>query len=238
MIKIAIIDNDIKLRDSVESILHTECFSYDFNYKIMTFETAAAFLNVQKCTHFHLVFLEVDLPDKQGFELQKLLKDSILIYLTDNQALMHKAFGLNVYQYVLKESYHDDLPYVLSNLLHDYFLKQAYVFKTRMGTRVIESSSILYIFFKDRRPHLVLENKEVVELAFSSLSSLLKRISSLEFVRVNQTTIVNLSKVKSFEDKMIEIIEDHGTFGVSRSRFKEVKEQYEIYVEKTFNQKI
>ncbi len=153
-----------------------------------------------------LVFLDVQLPDFDGFEIVKRLPEGarpVVIYLTahDDQAI--KAFEVNALDYLLKPFDRDRFQRALgrarvqlnSRASEPAAYLRRLAIKEKDRTDVVNTEDVDYIDVAGH--YLCVHVGKAVHLIRGALSDLEARLDPAAFARVHRSAIVQLDRVKS-----------------------------------------
>lgn len=157
-----------------------------------------------------LVFLDVQLPDFDGFEIVRRLPERaqpVVIYLTahDDQAI--KAFEVHALDYLLKPFSRERFRRALNRARQqlgtraepaDDYLKRLAI-KEKDRTDVIETGGIDYIDVAGH--YLCVHVGKAVHLIRGSLGDLEARLDPARFARVHRSAIVQIDRVKSLSPR-------------------------------------
>lgn len=156
-----------------------------------------------------LLFLDINLPGKNGFELLEML-DSVplVIFTTAYDQYAIKSFDYNALDYLLKPIKHSELERAIlkAKRILD---KESIPIEKRLSRVFIKDGQkcwlvniheiILFesegnytkVFFEDNKP-----------LIYKSLNMIEERIDTTQFFRANRSQIINLNAIKSIKSVM------------------------------------
>jgi len=165
-----------------------------------------------------LVFLDVQMPWMNGFEMLEMLDeiDFVIIFTTAYDQFAAKAFRLSAIDYLLKPVDLNDLKEAvkkatdkidqqsgkanIDNLLHNINnpeAKQRVAFAGREGYEFIEIPSIVYAQAEGAYTHVFLNNKRKLIIS-KTLSDIEEMLPANQFQRIHHSTLVNLNHVTHF----------------------------------------
>lgn len=215
MIRSVIIDDEQNCIDSLVFDLQKNCREVEI---------------VEACTspkqgllaiHKHkpdLVFLDVQMPWMNGFEMLEVLKEInfAIIFTTAYDQFAAKAFRLSAIDYLLKPVDTSDLKEAvkkvaekiahktgaanIDNLLHNINkpeTKQRIAFAGREGYEFIEIGNIVYAQAEGAYTHVFLKDKRKLVIS-KTLSDIEEMLPPEHFQRVHHSTVVNLDHVTHF----------------------------------------
>jgi len=188
----------------------------------------------------NLVFLDIEMPWMNGFELLQKIEhlnfDVIFITAYDNYAI--KAFRFSAIDYLLKPIQHQllvsaiekvklknnhNLPYEqLETLLHNMknnTENNRVVFSTSEGLEIVEIKDIVRCQSDNNYTYIYLSSGEHIFLS-KTLKEVEQMIQSSTFIRVHQSHLVNINFIKRFVkgDGGYLLLKDDKQVSVSKSR--------------------
>ncbi len=159
----------------------------------------------------HVLFLDVQMPGLDGFQVLEALgdlADTAVIFVTAYQEYAVKAFEVQALDYLLKPVTDERLAAVLDRLRKTLgatssppeslqpYLKRILVRGTRVA-RFVTPGEIDWI--EADRNYLVLHCGTQEHLVRATLEAFAARLDPAEFARVNRSTIVNLDRVRELQ---------------------------------------
>lgn len=154
----------------------------------------------------NLLFLDINMPEKDGFQLLEMLdKIPIVVFTTAYDEYAIKSFEYNAFDYLLKPINKDRFAKTIKKLLPFLEIKQNETVKT-----LNENSQI---FIKEGEKCWMIALKEVVlfeimgnytrvffeenkPLIYKSLNQVEEKLPKEQFFRVNRQQIINLKEIK------------------------------------------
>lgn len=234
LINIAIVDDNAVIRDNINSTINRVLFSNPIEYTVVQYESSEQFLDKINIMNHNLLFLDIELPGMSGIDLAQIVskrnKECLIIFLTSFDYYMKDAFGINVYRYILKSEYDKLLPTVLYEVINLWENKEKRIFKVPDGVLSIFLEDIIYIEFLERNPYLTLKNHKKIKLSATSLSSVYKYVNSIDFIKINNHTIVNMRYITEILYNSIFLDSLNQSFNISRGKFKEILKTYQNYL--------
>lgn len=138
---------------------------------------------VNKKEYSDIVILDIDIPEANGFETAKLLKDTypdiLLMFYTVHEQYVFEAFQLQPFRYIRKVNAKRELELALSAAMNvlDKRIEKSIVLKTNDETYRVDVNSIMYFATrpKERERTLtftaLLRQQKQTGLMFSNISS-------------------------------------------------------------------
>ena len=159
-----------------------------------------------------LIFLDIEMPIVNGFELLDVLKNKTqIIFVTGKTEYAFKAFDYDATDYLHKPITNDRFNLGVEKALEYHRLKfennakdEEYIFiKSNLKKRKVLVSSILWIEALGDYIKLITNDENYVIL--STMKAFEKEVEQYSFLRIHKSYIVNLNKIKRFNSKFVEI---------------------------------
>lgn len=209
MIKCIAIDDEPLALELVE----TFCQQIPFLHLEKTFtQTSAAQKHLRKFP-VDLIFLDIQMPDRNGIEFFKSVKqESMVIFTTAHSQYAVESYTLNAVDYLLKplqqnrfvqacEKAKDFYEY-LHNKKSD---SPTFLYiRSEYALAKIPFSEILYLETMDDYIKVHQLGKKPV-LTLMSMKKMMERLPQSEFIRVHRSYIVPLSKIESVRGKSVSL---------------------------------
>jgi len=163
-------------------------------------------------TEVDLIFLDIEMPIINGFELLDVLKNKPqIIFVTGKTEYAFKAFDYDATDYLQKPITQERFNLGVEKALEYHRLKfennsaeEEYIFiKSNLKKRKIFVNNIQWIEALGDYIKLVTNEESFVIL--STMKAFEKEVEEYSFLRIHKSYIVNLKKIKRFNSKFVEI---------------------------------
>jgi two-component system LytT family response regulator len=247
-IKAIIIDDEALARDLVRSYLG----AYDDIEIIGEFSDGFQGLKAINELQPDLVFLDVQMPKLNGFEMLELLdKPCNIVFTTAYNEYAIKAFEHNAIDYLLKpfsnDRFHDALNKVKDRIANSVTsedqiekiknhndsseeLLTRVVVKSRNKIDIIAIDKIKY--FEAQDDYVMIYSNEGKYLKQKTMKYFETHLNPNEFCRIHRTFLVKIDQIAQLQpyekDHWIVILKTGESLKVSRNGFKQLKQQLEI----------
>lgn len=160
-----------------------------------------------------LIFLDIQMPNKNGMEFYKMLdRDIPVIFTTAYSEYAVEGFNVSATDYLLKPFSFERFEEAVNKVVSELELKNSTGVQNHIMIRAdyklhrVDLNSIVFIEGLDDyiQIHLLDKSKLVTRM---SMKSVLKQLPSSLFVRVHRSYIVAINKVISIQNKSIKIDE-------------------------------
>lgn len=158
-----------------------------------------------------LLFLDIQMPNKNGIDFYKLLEsDVMVIFTTAHSEFAVEGFNVNATDYLLKPFSFERFEVAVQKARNEFQFKNNTAVQTHLMIRAdyklnrIEFEDILLIEGLDDYIQIHLKNKTKI-VARISMKNILEKLPETKFIRVHRSYIIPISKVKSIQNKVIQI---------------------------------
>lgn len=216
-IKVVIVDDESRAR----SVLRGFCDLYfsDFIEVVDDCNSVATAVCSIKANQPDLVFLDIQMPNEDGFELIKYFPQPNfeIIFTTAHKEYAIQAIKNSALDYLLKPLNPDDFKIAISrfetkknikisidrfqllteNINNQFSDKQRIVFPTKQGFEVIQASSIVFCKSDGSYTRVFTIDKEY--LITKSLKEVSQTLQEPNFIRVHKSYLVNRNYIKGYK---------------------------------------
>lgn len=137
-----------------------------------------------------ILILDIEMPMKNGIKVKEKLQDNgktIIIYVTNHDEMMTKAFGINVMGFILKKYIQDQLPIMLEKTFN--------IVKKSIYIEGINSDEILYIKAEHvyNKIYLVNGKEKLMRVTGKKLE---EKLCEVGFLRIHRSYIANMKYIE------------------------------------------
>lgn len=233
--RFVLIDDNPEIHFFLITLLKSANFLKDVAWEYQSFNSSESFIhNYIQDDLKTIVLLDIELPDMNGIQLAEYLsktnKQAYVIFLTSYQHYMKDAFGLNVYQYLLKQDINKQFLEIVESLfIHISNHEEIKIpFITNTGNITINESDIVCVLYEDRKTILYTRNKKIIVYR-ETMTSIYNKLCSTKFIRPNRSALVNIDHIKTIDNPNINLWHYNFNIFISRNRYQEIKNQYKNY---------
>lgn len=234
--RLAVVDDEPGILKQIPVLIRQ--FSHDIIIEADTFSSSSDFLNAYTDQNYDALFLDIDMPDMNGFALAEHLRqqnDLIpIVYITARDDLVIQAFRYKSLGFVRKQFIENELPYALSTIMNELHKEDDMieVTETRSAgghTYQLSINNIMYVqsFRHNVTIHMNDGNGITVR---SSLSYFSEHEKFWNFVAISTGIIVNLSLVELTGDAVC--FSNGEMLYISRRKIPSVRTAYLNYIKK------
>ncbi len=230
--KIAICDDDREFLNNMMTLLQQVAEGMDI--VISGYTTGEELLTdyQEHNVRYDVVFMDILLEGMDGITLGKMLKeldeDMLLILLTNYSEYAVKGYEAKAFRYLLKPINETMMKHIFAEIQQERSTKQLLQISADGEERLVSLSKILFLEAKEKYTTIYLEGESY--LSRKSLNDYEQQLSGKGFCRIHRKYLVNLSNVRKWNARQIEI--GGHVLHISRRRERAFSEQFYGYLEK------
>lgn len=203
---IAIDDEPLGLK-----IISHYCDQIDFITLEKTFTKQSEALKHLRKFPVDLIFLDIQMPNKNGIDFYKMLdNETMVIFTTAHSQYAVEGFNVNATDYLLKPFSPERFMMAIQKARKEFEFRKNQSVQTHLMIRAdyklyrIEFDDIRLIEGLDDYVQIHLSNKTKI-VARISMKGILEKLPEKDFIRVHRSYIIPLKKIKSIQNKSIQI---------------------------------
>lgn len=217
---IAVIDDQVECLQLMKSRLYD---IHEYQLDICFFKSIRDF--EKSDTMFHLVLLDIDMPDINGLDYAKMHTDQNIVFITNYSSYMKKAYGPNVYAFIEKDDSSQEFHKQRIEVLDRISMQETIHIKIQNGNINIFVKDIIYVQYIDRLTICIkLKNHEYI-VKGQSMKSFVEKLGD-KFLYADRDIAFNIDMVMGImEDKLI-LRDIHHQLSISKRKLQQVKKVY------------
>lgn len=178
---------------------------------------------------YDCIFLDIDMPEKNGTTLGREIhkkSNTRIIFVSSFDEYLYASLDAGAFHFIHKSDLRNETSHVL-NILFKQFNDSSILLDTKRGKQNIMLKDIMYFVTEDKLTYVYTHNDKYE--IWESLSSLYDKYKYFNFEKVNQSTLINLHYVQTYDDKTV-ILTDSSQFSLSHRLKKNFIGRYEDYL--------
>lgn len=238
MIRIAVFDDEknaiymiVRKIKEIEPQLNVE-------FEIDTFTDATSLLNAFNTGQYQALFLDLDMPEKTGFEVSSYLRENRneipIVYITNRDDLMQRAFQYSVLGFVCKNRIDQELQFAIECVIRE-IQKNSHkiaIISSQKQKKIcydLNVCDIMYIECSDHHTMVYQNGIKKPIIAREPLFKYIEKPGFENFIQISASCIVNHKFIFSIERDTL-ILTDETVLYISRRKTKTIKEKWLIYI--------
>lgn len=241
MIKIAICDDNKYALEMMKEYIDLSFRKYKMRYKIYCFMNGERLLNDISFQKFDVVFLDIDMPGIDGFEIARKMNEGnykcFIIFITNYSELVFRSFDFQPFHFIKKDpigKLPEGIDHVVKKLISNMKQKQIIELTDNDSMRhIIVMENIVYIKSKGHYLCYCLKDKSVITIR-ESISVIEQKYREYGFARIHRSIIINMKYVKSANFKFGKLIlccnKEKIPLSISKTYCDQFEANYEEYL--------
>lgn len=178
--------------------------------------------------NYDIVFLDIDMPHMNGFNLAKHFENSFLIFVTNRDDLVFDSFEYHPFAFIRKFLLEEEIEPILNRLIPQLLKKNQYITVQSFGQDIqLRLSNIIYIESYLHKCIIHTIDKEIsLRIKLSDLQDL---IHNDMFYSIHQSYYVNWNFVKSVKKHEC-ILNNKEIIPISQRKYKDSLEAYHRFL--------
>ena len=216
--RIAVLEDSLLQQERIRNLL-------DLSHRLCFFSSVEEY--VKSNFYFDLLLLDIELGNQNGIEFIKKHSDKqrFIVYVSSHSEAMADTFDTNVLGFIIKDRIEDALVEKVNQVEKRIHQLEKIALSLPYETRYVYRDDILY-FQIENGVFVLLKDGTKLSLVNETLKEIEAQLSN-SFIRVNNNSLINFSKVDHLDVKNHKIIMlDGSIISVSVRRWKKVKEHY------------
>ena len=232
MLKIALLDDDktalLISKGAIESFFQEKNIAISLD----AFSSPVNFLAMAKEENYRLVFLDIDMPELNGLEVGKQLKEfnpqTDIIYLSQREDLVFDTLVLHPFGFIRKSKIIQDFASVLELFVNTSLNTQSenkkITISSKTGTISADIDSIMYIEGNKNYQTFYLKDGNVFD-ARVLMSDLETKLKDHGFIRVHKGYLINYLFIRQIGTNEVTLT-NNKVLTLSNKRKDEIMEEY------------
>lgn len=234
LVRAAICDDENAMLDRLYEHILTEYKRLNTEISIEKFLSGGELLNAHKDDAFDVVFLDIDMPQINGFDIAESINNgekTLIVFVTTHDELVYSSLRFRPFRFIRKAHLESELPETLAAVNTEITKRNAgrkFPFRTKNGEVFLDIGNIEYIEIYGHTLRVSVADGETIE-CYGSLSALEGQLAAFDFVRVHKSYLVNLKYIYSIEKTQV-ILDDKTAIPLSRYKAADVKTKFKNYL--------
>ena len=225
MISIAVCDDDSNIRSLIKNETVRILESCGEHSTVVDFPDACTCFRQLQSNCIDLLFLDIEMPDMDGFALAKELQNSgqdiSIIFVSSHENLVFDSYEYDALWFVRKSSLAADLDRAVRKFLECSVYNQLY-FVVRDNTSICKLYYKEILYFECNAHIISVRTTTRTYKITGSLKKLEEELEQDQFVRVHKSFLVNLRHIYAINSDTV-TLSDRSSIPLSKERRSEVR---------------
>lgn len=232
MLRIAVCDDETKILGDLSQKISEAFLRTSSKPEIYKTDNPIELLEYLSSNSIDILFLDIDMPKISGMDIAQSLLDNdmktILIFVTNHDALVYKSFKYHPFGFIRKSCLDDEIGAVVSSAIEEICKRRdTFSFKTNEGFYKVRISDILY--FESDSNYLNLHSAERIYRIRATLSSVENELSQKGFIRTHKGFLVNQQHIYSIRSDDI-VLSNEELLPIGRTNREGIKQKIMRYM--------
>ncbi len=233
ILKVGVCDDDEQSVLTVREYLRAYEMHYDVDFEIDIFTSGKSILDQYHTgTFYHVLFLDVEMPELNGIELAKTLREQNedivkIVFVSSYPEYMKDSFDVHAYHYLQKPLSYETFQRVMGNIVKDFDRSAVtkLVVQENHSEELVALRDILYIQTLDAKKQLLSVVLSDRRLTVSGvLTEWENNLASHHFISPHRGFLVNLEHVHFIRDRFL-ILHNNDKIPLSRRHEKKIRDR-------------
>lgn len=236
VIRIAIVDDDRMILNQIETIIKEKT---DLQIETETFSDSLEFFNVNNKWNYDIVFLDIDMPDMNGFQVAEsiglLNRKTEIVFVSNLEHLVYDSLKFRPFRFIRKSILSEDI----INTIKDFEaeqkkLQEVFVIKTN-GTSIPTFISDI-IYFESMGHNIFVKNCENVKYQIErkrdnniTMDRLSEQYESKGFIRIHKSFLVNYKYIFVIKNSEI-LLKNNEKITINPHKSTAIRNQFQNYI--------
>lgn len=243
ILKIGICDDELNYTNLLADYLKTYEIESDkdFSFETDIFTSSTALFSTYSAPGtYHILFLDVEMPEMSGIELAKKVRDLgdknvRIVFVSNYPEYMQDSFDVQAFYYLSKPLNYNDFAKIMTKLtgsIEESMIQKIIIPVNSQKKLIINTDDIIYIeAVKTEKNllHFILENNNVS--CFGTINEWENKLGKTHFIVPYRSLLVNLNHIHIVEKNAL-ILTNGDTIPLSRHYEKKVRN---LFAKKTLN---
>lgn len=238
VLRIAICDDIQPMLDFISREVDEKFAQNGLKHNVETFISGGEFLESHRKNPFDIVFLDIVMPDIDGFQVAKKIRSiqakTYIIFITTESGLVYDSLDFQPFHFIPKGSLSvvkERLGHVIDKLIIHLSANLKIELKMPYGeTRYLNPMTICYVGSSANYVEFHLKNGETVKVRVK-LDEMMDKLNPYLFARIHKRFVVNMKYIRrvDFPNSRV-IMYDETYIGISRAHKSKFEDAYNIYL--------
>lgn len=199
-----------------------------------TFGSGKDVLEYLETSSINVLFLDIDMPGINGFELAEQLckshPDIVIIFVSSYEDFVYSSFEYCPFRFLRKSHLEQELPITFQKVIEKCIADNEIIsFNTTYGEQILRLKDIVYIE-GDKNYFIVYTTSRKTYRCRGTISGVEQATQKYNFFRIHAAYVINEEHIENFNNDGYVIMKDGKQIDISRRRMAAFKESYMRFI--------
>ncbi len=238
MIRIAIVDDEIVFARQLRSVIEFLFEKEHMEIQSHVYKNAHDLVQAHHTSEFHLLFLDIDMPEMSGMELAAKIRETnstaTLIFVSSHSDFVFESFQFLPFRFIRKECLQEELPDAIQAYCENFRKNNEIIRFTLADKKMVSEKLSEIIYFFSIRHHICYITKSgTKELSAReyTMEKLESQLGKNGFLRIHKSYLLNYRYVYHIGTESVDLtIDTLSCLPISHRRISEIKKQYQFFM--------
>lgn len=231
MLRIAIVDDDLKYCEALLSHISRYKDEKEIDVNVVTFSSGLEFISDYEPV-YDILFLDIEMPYMDGMELARSIRKSdphaVIVFITNLAQYAINGYEVNAFDYMVKPVEYMSFSIKFQKIIEavDKSDEFSLLIPLEDGGRHMKTNEIIFIEVVDH--WLYIHTKDGEYQLLGTLKKMEEKLQEHHFIRCNKSYLINLRYVVRMRSDIV-VMQGDKELTISRSRRKDVQDKFIEY---------
>lgn len=225
--RIAVCDDERPICRLLKEKIQKYYFADRIEFQVETFESGDELLK-SDVSQIDVLFLDVDMPGKNGLEtakeIRKVNREMLIIFLTAYSEFVFESFKVDTFRYLVKPLKEREFEETLAAIRQELCkTEERFSFQFQNEMYHIRYSDIIYI--EGMRDKIWICSRNETYRWSGTLKTLNENLKGRGFFQVHRSYIINMNKIQKYNSQTVQL-EGEKEIPISKYRLDKFREEY------------
>ena len=242
MINIAVCDDNIVFLGKFKSIIEKSFKQFTDDFLINDISNGKLLLATHQQKQFDIIFLDIDMPGMNGFDVAKTLRENssqcLIVFITSHAELVYESMDFQPFNFIRKNCnipIEESTEKVVSKLIRHMKKNEKIILEDDIsGRKVVFIKDIIYIESDRHYVYYHIVNMSEPIRMRGNMAECERKFEKYDFLRIHKKYFVNMCFINNIDMRTNHIIlrDIQAVFPLGRTHKKMVDEKYTLFLRK------
>lgn len=225
MVKIAIVDDERKIRNNMFTLISNYFIVNKLEYEIVTFSDGEELINSD--LRFDIIFLDIEMKNVDGIQaaqhIRKVDMNVPIVYVTGYADHWRRAYKVHAFDFISKPASQEQINSVLKDFLSTFYKKNKakISLNTDEGIMLVNLDEIRYFYITEKKKITLSIATDKRVTVKENIGDLYERLNKDMFYMPHRCCIVNFKFVRNVTKDRLIIMDNEDYFPLSQRKKQE-----------------